>query len=77
MYSKNRYLKAVELGHLDYVVFEPISPIRVKVAGTTATLRYRSKIGFAGNFGGTSEQSEVDTYELRNGRWQIVRSITS
>jgi uncharacterized protein DUF4440 len=25
MYSKNRYLKAVELGRLDYVVFEPIS----------------------------------------------------
>jgi Domain of unknown function (DUF4440) len=75
--SKNEYLKAVESGRLDYVVFEPVSPIRVVVAGTRATLRYRSKIGFAGNFGGTTEQSHVDTYELQDGRWQIVRSIAS
>lgn len=44
--SKNAYLKAIETGRLDYVVFEPVSPIRVVVAGTRATLRYRSKIGF-------------------------------
>jgi hypothetical protein len=75
--SKNAYLEAVESGRLDYVVFEPISPIRVTVTGAKATLRYRSKIGFAGNFGGTTEQSHVDTYELRDGRWQIVRSMTS
>ena len=75
--SKNAYLKAVESGRLDYVVFEPVTPIRVVVAGTKATLRYRSKIGFAGNYGGTAETSHVDTYELRDGRWQIVRSIAS
>lgn len=74
--SKNAYLGAVESGRLDYVVFEPISPIRVTVTGAKATLRYRSKIGFAGNFGGTTEQPRVDTYEL-HGRWQIVRSMTS
>lgn len=75
--SKNEYLEAVESGRLDYVLFEPISPIRVTIKGTRATLRYRSKIGFAGNFGGTTEQSHVDTYARRGGRWLIVRSVTS
>lgn len=49
----------------------------VSVQGDKAVIRYRSKIGFAGNFGGTSEQSHRDTYEKRDGRWKIVRSVTS
>jgi len=74
--TKSEYLDAVGNGQLDYVVWEPISPIRVRVQGAKAVVRYRSRIGFAGNFGGTSEQSHVDTYERRDGRWQIVRAVT-
>jgi hypothetical protein len=55
---------------------EPISPIEVTVHGDEATVRYRSRIGFAGNFGGTTEQTHNDTYALRNGQWLIVRSVT-
>jgi hypothetical protein len=75
-FTKQKYLAAVGSGRLDYVLWEPISPIRVRVQGDKAEVRYRSKIGFAGNFGGTTEQTHTDTYERRGGRWLIVRSVT-
>lgn len=75
-FTKTEYLEAVGSGRLDYVRWEPISRIRVSVDGDTATVRYRSEIGFAGNYGGTTEQTHSDTYKRRQGRWQIVRSVT-
>jgi Domain of unknown function (DUF4440) len=75
-FTKDEYLEAVRPGRLDYVVWDPISPIQVRVQGDKATVRYRSKIGFAGNFGGTTEQTHTDTYGRREGLWQIVRSVT-
>lgn len=75
--SKDEYLEAVGGGRLDYVVFEPISPVAVRVQGDKAVVTYRSKIGFAGNFGGTTEQSHTDNYEQRDGEWLIVRSVAS
>jgi hypothetical protein len=75
-YTKARYLNVVGAGRLDYVIWEPISPIRVEIGGDEAEVTYRSKIGFAGNFGGTTEQTHHDTYERRGGRWVIVRSVT-
>ncbi len=75
--TKDEYLDAVGSGRLDYVVWELISPIKVNVRGDKAVIRYRSKIGFAGNFGGTTEQSHKDVYERRNGDWLIVKSETS
>jgi hypothetical protein len=74
--TKDEYLDAVGSGRLDYVLWEPISPIEVTVHGDEATVRYRSRIGFAGSSGGTTEQTHNDTYALRNGQWLIVRSVT-
>ncbi|MEP6909453.1 MAG: nuclear transport factor 2 family protein [Actinomycetota bacterium] len=75
--SKDKYLELVGGGRLDYVVFEPVSPITVRVQGDKAVITYRSKIGFAGNFGGTTDQSHRDNYERRDGHWLIVRSVTT
>ena len=75
--SKEEYLEAVGGGRLDYVIWEPVSPITVRVQGDKAVVTYRSKIGFAGNFGGTTEQSHRDAYERRDGNWLIVRSVTA
>ena len=76
LFTKGTYLGAVGSGRLDYVLWKPISPMRVQITGDRASVTYRSEIGFAGNFGGTTEQTHHDTYERRGGRWQIVRSVT-
>lgn len=44
-FTKDEYLDAVGSGRLDYVLWEPISPVEVTVQGDEATVRYRSKIG--------------------------------
>lgn len=75
--TKDEYLDAVGSGRLDYVLWEPKSPLRVQIDGDNAVIRYRSEIGFAGTGGGTTEQNHTDTYELRDGNWQIVRSVTA
>jgi Domain of unknown function (DUF4440) len=75
-FTKDEYLDAVGSGRLDYVLWEPISPVEVTIDGDEATVRYRSRIGFAGSFGGTTEQTHDDTYALRDGKWVIVRSVT-
>ena len=75
-FTKDEYLEAIGSGRLDYVLWEPISPVEVTVDGDEAAVRYRSRIGFAGTGGGTTEQTHNDTYALRNGKWLIVRSVT-
>jgi hypothetical protein len=74
--TKEEYLDAVGSGQLDYVLWEPISPVDLTIRGDKADVVYRSRIGFAGNFGGTTEQTHHDTYALRNGKWLIIRSVT-
>ena len=57
-----------------YTVLKPISPIRVRVHGDSAVIRYESEIeihGIRGHFWHT------DLYEKRNGQWQIVWSQTT
>jgi hypothetical protein len=54
-----------------YKVFRPISPIRVRVHGDSAVIRYKAVIeihGIRGHFWDT------ERYEKRNGQWKIVRS---
>ena len=75
-FTKEAYLDAVGSGRLDYVLWEPLSPIEVTIRGDEADVRYRSRIGFAGTGGGTTEQTHNDTYALREGKWLIVRSVT-
>jgi hypothetical protein len=57
-----------------YKVWKPISPIRVRVHGDSAVIRYESEIeihGIGGHYWHT------DLYEKRNGQWKIVWSQTT
>jgi hypothetical protein len=57
-----------------YTAWKPISPIRVRVHGDSAVIRYESEIerhGIRGHYWHT------DLYEKRNGQWQIVWSQTT
>jgi ketosteroid isomerase-like protein len=75
-FTKDEYLTEVGSGGLDYLLWEPLSPLRVRVNGEKAVVRYRSKIGLAGRGGTTTEQTHKDTYVLEDGRWRILRSVT-
>lgn len=74
--SKEQYLGGIASGDLDYIVFEPETPIEVRVNGRTAVIRYRSQIEIvvAGNKLPRRAHWRTDSYEKRNGRWQIVWS---
>jgi hypothetical protein len=74
-FTKQTYLDGVGSGRFDYVLWQPISPMRVRLHGDEAKVEYRSKIAFAG-FGKPTEQTHHDTYARRRGRWLIVRSVT-
>ena len=71
--GRDDYLGAVEAGFIDYLVFEPTSPIVVNRSGTTAVLRF--PVSFDLVVAGTRLAHAgwiTELYELRNGRWQIV-----
>jgi hypothetical protein len=73
--SKVDYLGAVASGAIDYQVWEPDSPIEVRLYGLGAVIRYRSRI--EGVFGGrkiSGHYWHTDSYEQRNERWQVVWS---
>lgn len=57
-----------------YTVFKPISPIRVRVHGDAAVIRYKSEIEI---FGSRGHYWHTDLYEKRDGQWQIVWSQTT
>jgi hypothetical protein len=74
--TKEQYLGMVASGELDYRVWEPDSPIEVRVYGQVALMRYRSQLA---NLDGEHQTGlrhywHTDTYEQRDGRWQIVWS---
>lgn len=57
-----------------YTVWKPITPIRVRVHGDSAVIRYESEIvrhGIRGHYWHT------DMYEKRDGKWKIVWSQTT
>ena len=67
------YLGSVAAGDIDYLVFEPISPIAVRLAGDSASLRF--EVDFDLVVGGTrlTHQAWItELYERRHGGWQIV-----
>jgi hypothetical protein len=71
--SRAEYLDALGSGALDYRVFEPASPIAVRVADDSATLRFRARFDL--DVGGSRVQHQgwvAELYERRSGRWQIV-----
>ena len=73
--SKDQYLGAVADGVLDYQVWEA-GPIEVRMYGSAAAIRYQSQLEIIarGQLLPLAAHWHTDTYELRDGRWQIVWS---
>jgi hypothetical protein len=57
-----------------YKAWKPISPIRVRVHGDSAVIRYESEIELHGTRG---HYWHTDLYEKRDGQWKIVWSQTT
>jgi Domain of unknown function (DUF4440) len=72
--GRDEYLRDVQAGDIDYLKFEPISPIAVRLSGDSAALRYQ--VSFDLVIGGalrlTHQGWITELYERRAGRWQIV-----
>ncbi len=72
--SREEYLGAVAAGDIDYLAFEPISEIEVRIYGRAAVMRYQSHLDIVvsglGRF--THEAWHTYLYEKRHGRWQAV-----
>ena len=75
-YTKRGYLDGVAAGELRYQVFEAASPVRVRVHGDSAILRYevRIDIGFAPGQNEAGSFWHTDYWERRDGQWQAVWS---
>ena len=72
-FSRKDYLGAVQAGVIDYLVFEPASPIRVRLHGDSASLRFM--VNFDLTVGGdrfTHQAWVGELYERRHGHWRIV-----
>jgi hypothetical protein len=76
--SREDYLGAVAGGVLDFLVFEPVSAIDVRLYGHAAVIRYRSKIELVA-FGERLSHDAWQTklYEKRQGHWQVVWAQTT
>jgi len=74
--TKEQYLGAVASGMVDYLVWEPDSPIEVRLAGRVAAIRYRSKIEIVvdGRHLPLTSFWHTDTYEKLDNVWQVVWS---
>lgn len=74
--SKAEYLDLIAAGDVDYLAWEPISEVAVRLYGTnTAVIRYQAQIDIV-VFGETSavQTWHTDLYELQDGQWQVVWS---
>lgn len=74
--SKEEYLGLLASGDVDYLVWEPISEIEVRLYGpTTGVIRYQSQTDIV-VFGEKSSMQNwhTDLYEKRDGEWQVVWS---
>ncbi|CAA9264615.1 MAG: hypothetical protein AVDCRST_MAG93-2341 [uncultured Chloroflexia bacterium] len=74
--SKEEYLGGLEEGFLDYVRFEPVSPIAVHLFPESAALRYQSDIEIAFSDGTADKGTfwHTDLYEKRSDEWRAVWS---
>ena len=73
--SREGYLDGIATGDLDYLVFEPVSEIAVRVFDRAAAVRYQVRIEIL--VSGQLDRGlfwHTDMYELRDGRWQVVWS---
>ena len=70
--SKEAYIDSGDA--FAYTEWKPISPIRVRVNGDSAVIRYESEIELHGTRG---HYWHTDLYEKRKGQWKIVWSQTT
>jgi hypothetical protein len=71
--TREAYLGAVA-GSLDYLAFEPVTTIEVRLYGDAAVLTYRSHLDIvaAGQDRLEHEAWHTYLYERRQGQWQVV-----
>lgn len=74
--SKDEYLGAVAAGQLHYLFWEVDSPIDVRLHGDIALIRYLCQIQIEVNGEAYPRAAYrfTDSYERRDGYWQIVWS---
>ncbi len=74
--DRDEYLESLASGQLDYLRFEPTSPVRVRRYDRAAVVRYRSEIDIVVvGLGRLSHQVwHTDVYELDGRRWRVVES---
>ena len=74
-YSKEQYLGGVASGEFDYVVWEP-GEIEVRFYGEGAVVRYESQLEIVVRGQKVTQRRHwhMDSYEKRDGRWQVVWS---
>jgi ketosteroid isomerase-like protein len=70
--SKEAYIDSGDA--FAYTSWKPISPIRVRVHGDVAVIRYKSDIEIHGTRG---QYWHTDLYEKRDGQWKVVWSQTT
>ena len=71
--SRQEYLDSLSSGDLDYIAFEPTSPVDVQVSGSLAVLTYQSHLEVAAD--GTRlahEAWHTHVYEKLDDRWMQV-----
>jgi hypothetical protein len=73
--SKEQYLAAVAGGEIQYRVWEP-GPMEVRVHGGSAVIRYKAELQQGSRDGNRPSFLcwHTDSYEMRDGRWQVVWS---
>lgn len=75
-FSKEVYLGDVASGFVDYLIWEPETEIDVRLNGEMAVIRYQALMDIV--VGGGEKETlhlwHTDTYEKRDGRWQVVWS---
>ncbi len=73
--SKEQYLGGIASGDIHYHLWEPES-IAVRVQGQMAILRYQAQLEISvnGQRAPLRRYWHTDSYELRDGRWQVVWS---
>jgi hypothetical protein len=74
--TKDQYLGGIESGRLDYLLWEPVSHIAVRLHGDAAVIRYRSRLEIVvdGQRVPESQYWHTDSYEKHAGKWQVVWS---
>jgi len=74
--TKDQYLGGIKSGQLDYLLWEPVSPIAVRLHGDAAVIRYRARLEIVvdGQRVPEAQYWHTDSYEKHAGQWQVVWS---